>query len=124
MKFDYGCKTCGRSFTIDSDKEPDLPACPVSVCGSAKTMRMIKEKRSRSRVKIKTCNITIMGGKIEDAEYNPGLGCVTKSKRHREEICKAKGLYEIGNDYKSPDDIHNSNDKALAEKRQKAWDSV
>ena len=39
-----------------------------------------------------------IGASVEDAEFNPGLGCVVKNKRHREQICKDRGLIEIGND--------------------------
>ena len=35
---------------------------------------------------------------VEDAEYNPGLGCVVKNKKHRAEIAKQRGLVEVGNE--------------------------
>lgn len=41
---------------------------------------------------------TFTGTSIENAEYNPGLGAVTKSKRDRDEKAKRMGLVEIGNE--------------------------
>lgn len=39
-----------------------------------------------------------MHTKVEHAEYNPGLGCITKNSKHRAEIAKRKGLVEVGNE--------------------------
>jgi hypothetical protein len=44
------------------------------------------------------------GATVEDAEFNPALGCVTYGPKHREEVAKRKGLVEIGNE--SVDSIH------------------
>jgi putative FmdB family regulatory protein len=63
-----------------------------------------------------TPRVHIMGAKVEDAEYNPALGCVTKGRRHREEIAKSMGLVEVGNDYGSGDTMAETFDRARAEK--------
>lgn len=68
--------------------------------------------------------IHIHGAAVEHAEWNPGLGCVTKNKRDREEIAKRKGLVEVGNDYKSGDTIQKTFDTAREEKRKKDWDAL
>lgn len=55
-----------------------------------------------------------IGEKVEDAEYNPGLGCVTKNKKHRDEIAKSRGLYEVGNE-----DMGKLSDKMDTERKKK-----
>jgi putative FmdB family regulatory protein len=57
---------------------------------------------------------------VENAEFNAGLGCVTKNRQHRAEICKRRGLEEIGNE--KPDTIHKAADDALASKL--SWENV
>ncbi len=121
-KFDLGCKKCGRMEEIVKNASSD-PNPPCSFCESTKTMVVEKFKKHKP-FKIQACHLTIMGGKIEDAEYNPGLGVITNSSAHRKEVAKRLGVEEIGNDYKAPDEIHKTNDKALSEKRKKVWDSV
>jgi len=68
--------------------------------------------------------IHITGAKVEHAEWNPGLGCVTKNKRDREEIAKRQGLVEVGNDYKSGESIQKTFDQAREEKKKKEWDAL
>lgn len=45
-----------------------------------------------------SANIHLMHTKVQDAEFNPGLGTVTKSRQHREEIAKERGLIEVGSE--------------------------
>lgn len=71
----------------------------------------------------KASNYNIIGAKVESAEYNPGLGVVTKSKRHREEIAKQKGVVEIGNDYGSAEKMSKEFDTARAEKLERNWEN-
>ena len=40
---------------------------------------------------------------VEHAEWNPGLGQVVKNRAHRAEICKQKGLIEVGTE--TPDSM-------------------
>jgi hypothetical protein len=62
------------------------------------------------------------GTKVENAEYNPGLGCIVRNSAHRKEIAKQKGLEEIGNE--KPETLHKHFDTARAEKIEKAYDEV
>jgi hypothetical protein len=62
------------------------------------------------------------GASVQDAEYNPGLGCVVKNKHERQEIAKRKGLVELGNDYKNPDSLHKEYEQKRAAKRAAAWE--
>lgn len=72
----------------------------------------------------KYCSFHHVGAKVEDAEFNPGLGRITKSKRHREELAKRMNVVEIGNDASSPDSLHKHFDQAREEKLKKSWDEV
>lgn len=60
----------------------------------------------------------------DKAEYNPGLGCITKNAKHRKQICKARGIEELGNDYQSPEKLHEHNDKMRHEKWERSWAEV
>lgn len=66
--------------------------------------------------------VHFIGTKVQHAEYNPGLGCVVKNKRHREELCKRKGLTEVGNE--SPDRIYTENEKQRESNREASWEKV
>jgi putative FmdB family regulatory protein len=107
--YEWTCDKCDKEYeTIQSIKEYNgVDFCPD--CGNKAT-------------RVWSCNISFIGTKVEDAEYNVGLGKITKSKRHREEIAKSMGLEEIGNE--NPDKIHDKNEKEKADKRKKAWDSI
>lgn len=86
MLYEYFCNRCNLVTTLYRPAEEyDHPAI-CGHCQSADTRLMISG------------GLGFFGTKIEDAEYNPGLGCITKSKRHRDEIAKRKGLIEIGNE--------------------------
>jgi putative FmdB family regulatory protein len=77
---------------------------------------------NKGRRLYKHCKFHFTGTKIEDAEFNPGLGRVTKSKRHREELSKQLGAIEIGNE--RPESIHKHFDSSREEKIKKSWDEV
>jgi putative FmdB family regulatory protein len=70
------------------------------------------------------CKFHFTGTKIEDAEYNVGLGKVTKSKAHREDLAKQLGVVEVGNDFKDPDNIHKKFDIDRSEKIKKSWEET
>jgi len=87
-KYPYFCAHCDRTFDIikpykeiDRNEQCDCGAVLDSSC------RRIGG------------GTYFIGEKVEDAEYNPGLGCIVKSKAHRRQICKERGLIEVGNDY-------------------------
>lgn len=68
------------------------------------------------------CSFYHVGAKVEDAEFNVGLGKITKSAAHRKELAKRMGVEEIGND--SPEKIHKKFDTEREVKRNKKWDEV
>lgn len=57
----------------------------------------------------------------DKAEYNPGLGCVTRNSLHRKQIAKERGLHEVGNDYACPDKMISAADKAREQRHNDAW---
>lgn len=107
--YPYSCEKCDKEFdVIKPMSESSRPeTCPT--CGNPAD-------------RVFTCNVHFYGTKIEDAEYNPGLGCVTKSKKHREEIAKRIGAIEIGNE--CPTKIDKHFEKQREEKRLKSWEKI
>lgn len=63
--------------------------------------------------------IHIVGAKVTHAEYNPGLGCIVKNKRHKEELCRQMGVQEIGNE--KTEKIHKHYDQVRADKHKRGW---
>lgn len=110
--YDWLCEKCDLEYeTIESIKERQGPY-KCTQCGN-QCIRSFKR-----------CKFHFTGTKIEDAEFNPGLGQITKSKAHREELSKKLGVVEIGNDFKSADSVHEKFDSSRNEKLKKSWDEV
>lgn len=63
--------------------------------------------------------IGLAAGDWNRVEYNPGLGCWTKSWKHGREIAKSRGLEEIGNE--SPEKVHRHFDRQREETREMRW---
>jgi putative FmdB family regulatory protein len=110
--YEYFCDKCDSQYDViklisEYIKAQGQDQCPK--CGKIGT-------------RIPSCNIEFTGTKIEDAEFNVGLGTITKSKRHREELAKQKGLIEVGSE--NPDNIHKIFDRQREETRKKGWDEV
>lgn len=107
MVYEYYCPACELQFdVIKSVKEFDADE-RCEKCKSVAQRQFAPKK------------LYLSGTKVQEAEYNPGLGCVVKNKQHVKEICRRKGLEEIGNE--KPETIHKHFDKAREEKREKAW---
>ena len=62
------------------------------------------------------------GEKVEHPEFNPGLGCVVRNRKHREEVARRKGLVEIGTE--SVDTIHKTAERDQEEARNKRYDDA
>ena len=110
MVYAYRCSTCGHEFDVikrasDYDKEE---ACER--CTSPAIREFVPQK------------LHLVHTKVQEAEYNPGLGCVTKSRQHRAEICKEKGLEEIGNE--NPEKIHKHFDSRREENWERGWNNA
>jgi len=57
---------------------------------------------------------------VEKSEYNLGLGCVVRGKKHKKELLKQRNLVEVGNE--PPKTIHNDANKQLNSKL--SWEGV
>jgi putative FmdB family regulatory protein len=60
----------------------------------------------------------------DKAEFNPGLGCVTRNGKHRREIAKSRGLEELGNDYSKPERMISESEKARERRYNDGWSRV
>lgn len=59
------------------------------------------------------------GGVGSGESFNPGLGCVTKSTKHAEQIAKSRGLEPIGTE--PVDKLHKTFEKKREETRAERW---
>lgn len=111
MIYPYRCKTCGHDFEIIckvSEYQAEVP-CKGEGC-EATAKRYYTPHH-------------VMGADDwNNTEYNPGLGCVTRNRKHAREIAKSRGLIEVGNE--KTESIHKEFDKKRADKRKERWDSV
>lgn len=100
MIYPYKCTACSHEFDVikavaDIDRRE---SCPLCKCES---VRFISRTHFYG------------ASDWHGEEYNPGLGCVVKSNKHKREICKARGLEEIGTT--PADDIHKMEEAATRE---------
>lgn len=110
--YDFFCEKCDLEFEfVESIKEYE----PRKKC--------VQCDNEMKRI-YKYCKFHHTGAKVEDAEFNPGLGRVTKSKAHRKELAKQMGVIEVGNDFEKPEKIHKHFDQERDAKLKKAWDEV
>lgn len=86
MTYEYVCNKCDTSFDIIKRvaQIDDPEECPKCECYDTK--RLI----SRTH---------FYGASDWDTkEFNPGLGVVTNSRKHRDKIARERGLVEVGNE--------------------------
>jgi putative FmdB family regulatory protein len=112
MTYQYYCEKCDKKFdVIKSVREIDVNEfCPD--CESPSERQFVPQ------------HVYFSGTKVQHAEYNPGLGAVTKNKKHREELAKRKGLVEVGNDFKSGETMQTKFDTERAEKLKKRYEDI
>lgn len=67
-------------------------------------------------------SVFFCGEKVDHAEYNPALGCITKNSKHRKQLAKDRGLEEIGNE--SVQNIHKHFESQKERELSKTWDDV
>lgn len=108
MVYPYSCRHCEREFDVIkhhslSSRKEKCPQC----------------KKTADRIYLGSLFI---GTAVESAEYNPGLGLVTKGKRDREEQAKRQGLVEVGNEKPQVLRKHYANEREA--KRRKNYDGI
>lgn len=111
MTYAYTCEN-GHDFdVIKSYRDMDVNEfCPK--CEAPAIRQFVPSK------------LYISGAKVTHAEYNPGLGCVVKSKAHKQEILRQRGLVEVGNDFGSGEKMNKHFDSIREEKLKKRWEEV
>lgn len=109
MIYQYACESCGIRFdVIKSHRDMERPEhCQ---CGMLAKREFIPQR------------VFFSNTSVQHPEFNPGLGCIVKNKQHRSEICKARGLEEIGSE--PVESIHKHYDTRRAEKIEKAYDEA
>lgn len=112
MTYAYKCTECAHAFdVIKSVKDIDVNEfCPR--CESPAERQFVPSR------------VYFSGTEVTNPEWNPGLGAVVKSKRHREELAKRKGLIEVGNDFGSGKKMEQKFESDRAAKREKEWDAL
>jgi putative FmdB family regulatory protein len=112
LVYEYQCSKCTHRFDVTkSVKDIDVTeTCPQ--CGEFAERKFVPSK------------VYFSGTEVQHAEYNPGLGCIVKSKHHRAELAKRQGVVEIGNDFKSPDAIHKKLDQERNEKKEQRYEQA
>lgn len=108
--YDFHCEKCEKPFEMISGIKEYTGHARCPTCKTASAQRIF------------TSNVHFLGTKVESREFNPGLGIITKSARHRKDEARARGLEEIGNTDKAK--MHKHFDDARALKRKKNWEAV
>lgn len=107
--YDFSCEKCEKPFEVIKSMKAftGRERCPT--CGVPGQQ-------------IFSAKVHFIGTKVENREFNPGLGLVTKNAKHRKDEARARGLEEIGNTNK--ENMHKHFDDQRAAKRKKRWEAV
>lgn len=114
----FNCRSCQKAFhkilnVSDLPSDVDCTECN-EVCAFSDRIIPVTSIRKAS-------NYATIGAKVEDAEWNYGLGTVTKSARHRAEVARRKGLVEVGNDFGSGEKMQKEFEKKKKEELDSNW---
>ena len=112
MIYDFLCEKCDLEYEVIERISEYTGHKSCTMCGND-CIRIFSKVR-----------IHLTGTAVQDAEFNVGLGKITKSKAHRDELAKQLGVVEIGNDFKKSEKIHAHFDSAREDKLKKSWDDV
>lgn len=108
MRYPYRCSGCAFEFDVIKS---------VSIIDNVETCEKCSSVATRF-----IARTHFYGAKVEDAEFNPGLGCITKDRKHRARIARDRGLIEIGNEdaEKTTDTFERDRERRL----DKEWDKL
>lgn len=108
MVYPYACEKCDKTFDVvkHHTKSSRKEKCPD--CGKVASRIWTRAE--------------FIGTKVENAEFNHGLGMVTKSARHRKDEARARGLEEVGNE--APKKTREHFEKVREDRRRKIYDEV
>lgn len=114
--YDYICPKCDCAFdvvlSIRAYSQETVSQCPSCENPCGKDDRDFKKMRRTH----------FIGTSVQNAEFNPGLGCVVKNRAHKDELMKEKGVVEVGNDYGSAEKMDAYFQKRKEEEREKRWE--
>jgi putative FmdB family regulatory protein len=108
--YDYFCQKCDANFDVIESIREYTGSAPCPRCQTISEDRVI------------SAAVHFTGTKIEDREFNHGLGIVTKNARHRKDEARARGLEEIGTE--PTQKMHEKEFKDRAERHKRRWDEV
>lgn len=106
--YPYKCDACGHRVEVVRPITAEAIAPSCSLCESEMAYVFTRT--------------VVIGAAVQHAEFNPGLGVVTKNKQHREAIAKERGLVEIGNE--SRESVGRKVQQDHAEKIEREWDAL
>jgi putative FmdB family regulatory protein len=106
--YPYKCPGCGLKLEFVRSIKNSDPVEPCPECGEELVYIFTPPQ--------------VIGAAVQNAEYNPGLGCVTRNSQHRKEIAKHRGLIETGSE--TPDVLHRESVVKREKEREKEWDNV
>ncbi len=107
--YEYACPAGHREDVIKSMAELDREeAC--TTCGQVSARQLVRT------------HIHGSAGDWNRQEFNPGLGCYTKSNKHARDIAKSRGMEEVGTEKLGT--IHKHFDTKREEIRAERWREV
>lgn len=107
--YPYRCDDCSYHFEIPKPLAniEDKERCQS--CGSSKTKRTIGLS-------------AIEASSAAQPYYNPGLGCVIKSKSHKKQVMKELGVEEVGTT--SPESMYKQLEAPREKRIAESWDKI
>lgn len=107
MIYEYQCNKCESRFDVVKPVAEMERAEPCPMCGVEFTERVFSPR------------IYFNNASVQNAEFNMGLGCVTRNRQHRAEIAKQRELIEVGSE--SSETVHREIVVKKEKERDKAW---
>lgn len=109
--YDYACEPCRVHFDVskrmsDSETEEHCPRC-AGVAQKLPSLFAVDKTAA---------------GAWNQASYNPGLGCWTKSTKHAEQIAKSRGLEPVGNE--TAESIQKYTKGRIEKAREERWEKA
>ncbi len=106
MVYEYECSQCSARFDVIK-RASEMENEEHCRCGELAIRKFVPSR------------LYFSGTRVQEAEYNPGLGCIVKNKQQRAEICKQRGLIEVGNE--KPESIEKQFAQTRHDKWEKSW---
>lgn len=109
MLYSFNCPKCSHNFDV---VKPCAERNDPEICEKCSTVA-VREFVPR--------NFAFAGLAPDEASFQPAFGKVVKNKRELRYLAEKNGMVQIGNDYKSPDKLHDEMDKRRTEKAEQNY---